>query len=122
MSLSSEMKKTENLIHLGYPEGAIMNDYYTARITPEEGVCVAFMVGEVVMVQFFPWNDRALSGHEAYASFITNRATQIMASKGELFGKYPFITTPTTDLLMIKCLIQNAIEEMTHAKNSDRPA
>jgi len=116
------MKKTEYLIHLGYPEGAIMNEYYTARVTPDEGMTVAYMVGDVVMIQFFPWTDRALSGHEAYAQFITNRATQIMAAKGDLFTKYPFVTAPTSDLLMIKCLIENATKEMIDAKHSNRSA
>ena len=81
----------------------------------------------MVMIQFFPWpskpdihrDDNMLaSGHEAYAAFITNRATQIMANKGELFTKYPFITAPTTDLLMIKCLIEEKIKELHDAKSN----
>lgn len=117
MSLSSVTTKTKNLIHLGYPEGAAMNEYYAARANESHGFCVAYMLGETVMIQFFPWTDRALSGHEAYAPFITNRATQIMASKGELFNKYPFVTAPTTDLLMIKCLIEEKIKELSDAKS-----
>ena len=125
------MKKTENLIHLGYEGGAIQNEYYTARVTPEEGVCVAYMLGEVVMIQLFPWpcqsdihrdDNMVPSGHEAYAKFITDRASQMMASKGILFYKYPFVTAPTTDLLMIKCLIEEATQEMTNAKHSNRSA
>lgn len=127
MSLSSVTMKTSNLIHLGYEGGMLHNEYYTARVTPEEGVTVAYMLGEVVMIQFFPWPDAAKtglqeSGHEAYAKFITDRASQVMASKGELFVKYPFVTAPTTDILMIKCLIENATEEMIRAKHSHRPA
>ncbi len=121
------MKKTENLIHLGYEGGAIHNEYYTARVTPEEGVCVAYMIGEVVMIQFFPWPDASKTGlqengHEDYAKFITDRASQVMASKGTLFIRYPFVTAPTTDLLMIKCLIEEATQEMTNAKHSNRTA
>jgi hypothetical protein len=116
------MKKTEDLIHLGYPGGALCNEYYTARVTPEEGVTVAYMLGDVVMIQFFPWTDEALSGHETYAKFITDRASQVMASKGELFVKYPFVTAPTTDLLMIKCLIEDATQEMIREKHSNRTA
>ena len=123
MSLSSMTTKTENLMHLGYPEGVIMNEYYSARADEGHGFCVAYMLGGVVMIQFFPWTDRALNGHEAYAAFIIDRATQIMASKGELFAKYPFVTAPTTDLLMIKCLIENATKELHDAKpNPDSPA
>lgn len=123
MSLSSMTTKTENLMHLGYPEGATMNEYYSARADEGHGFCVAYMLGDVVMIQFFPWTDRALSGHEAYAAFIIDRATQIMASKGELFAKYPFVTAPTTDLLMIKCLIEEKIKELNDAKpNPDSPA
>ena len=118
MSLSSMTTKTENLMHLGYPEGATMNEYYSARADEGHGFCVAYMLGGVVMIQFFPWTDRALSGHEAYAAFIIDRATQIMASKGELFAKYPFVIAPTTDLLMIKCLIENATKELHDAKSN----
>ena len=127
MSLSSVTMKTDNLIHLGYPEGAIMNEYYSARADEDCGFVVAYMMGDVVMIQFFPWpskpdihrDDNMLaSGHEAYAAFITNRATQIMANKGELFTKYPFITAPTIDLLMIKCLIEEKIKELHDAKSN----
>ena len=118
MSLSSVTMKTDNLIHLGYPEGAIMNEYYSARADEDCGFVVAYMMGDVVMIQFFPWTDRALSGHEAYAAFIIDRATQIMASKGELFAKYPFVIAPTTDLLMIKCLIEEKIKELHDAKSN----
>ena len=115
-------KKTTDLIHLGFEDGAIHNEYYCARVTPEEGVCVAYMLGEVVMIQFFPWAQGAQSGHETYAKFITDRASQVMASKGTLFVKYPFVTAETTDLLMIKCLIQNATEEMIRAKHQHSEA
>lgn len=123
MSLSSVTTKTENLIHLGYSEGTIRNEYYVARADEEHGFVVAYMMGGVVMIQFFPWTDRALNGHQAYAAFITDRETQIMASNGKLFAKYPFVTVPTTDLLMIKCLIENATKELHDAKpNPDSPA
>jgi len=124
MSLSSVTKKTTDLIHLGFEDGAIHNEYYCARVTPEEGVCVAYMLGEVVMIQFFPWDaSKDLdSGHAVYAKFITDRASQVMASKGTLFVKYPFVTAETTDLLMIKCLIQNATEEMIRAKHQHSEA
>ena len=132
MSLSSVTTKTENLIHLGYSEGTIRNEYYVARADEEHGFVVAYMMGGVVMIQFFPWPSKSdihrddnmlASGHEAYAAFITDRETQIMASNGKLFAKYPFVTVPTTDLLMIKCLIENATKELHDAKpNPDSPA
>jgi hypothetical protein len=118
MSNSSEMKKeTEDLIHLGYPHGQVEKEYYTARATDTMGVVVSYMVGGVAMIQFFPWAAGEGTGHQRYAQFITDRASQVMASKGELFVKYPFITAPATDLLMIKCLIENAIEEMKNVDN-----
>ena len=56
MSLSSVTTKTENLMHLGYPEGVIMNEYYSARADEGHGFCVAYMVGEVVIDQLNPNN------------------------------------------------------------------
>jgi hypothetical protein len=118
MSNSSEKtKETEELIHLGYPHGQVQNEYYSARATDMMGIVVSYMSGGVVMIQFFPWEAGEGTGHQRYAQFITDRASQVMASKGELFVKYPFITALATDLLMVKCLIENAIEEMKNVDN-----
>lgn len=113
MSQSSEMtKRAEDLIHLGYLNGKVHNEYYTAYVGPGLGMTVAFMVGGVCMVQFFPWTDANPDGHEVYAKFITDKATQVMAKEGELFTKYPFFSDDSGDLLMIKCLIEEGIKQV----------
>jgi len=112
MSQSSETTKTNKLLYLSYPEQHVLNDYYTARVAPELGVTVCEMVGGCSIIQFFPWIEEGGIGHEVYAKWITDRASQTMASNGVLFVRWPFLTTESDDLLMIKCLIEEGIKEV----------
>lgn len=123
------MTEAINMLALGYPDGEMANNYYTAQVTPEIGVVVAQMVGQY-MIQFFPWGPDVWSGpnfdcvppirgHQRYARFINSKTNP---------GAYPFRLTPNTlpfmqcpvgtDLLTIKCLIEEGIKqigETTHA-------
>jgi len=110
MSQSSETTKRAELLALGYPEQMFHNDYYTAQVTETHGVCVAAMAN-TIFVQFFPWGSRWLSsddGHGRYASFICGQATSLEDKYKDL----PYFKTgPDTDILTIKCLIEEGIEQ-----------
>ena len=112
MSQSSETTKTSRFSYLGYPDGQVENEYYTARVAPALGVTLCDLQGDVTIVQFFPWEEADPDGHAVYSKWITARASQIMASKGDLFVRWPFLTTESDDLLMIKCLIEEGINEV----------
>lgn len=125
MSQSSET--TNSLEYLGYPEGLFANNYYTARIKPDVGVCVANMgsLERVWMVHFFPWSgpdwkesgplEPTASGHERYARFICAKATADIAANQELFHKWPFELCDVNDgILLLKCLIEETIKTLEH--------
>lgn len=112
MSQSSETTWTR-LQALSYPEQCWHNNYYTAQVRPGAGVCIAEMV-DCLMIHLFPWSDEigALSGHEAYAAFITAKATTIQAQDKELFFHWSFQTIKdSTDLLMVKCTIEHMLQQ-----------
>lgn len=105
---SSETTKSE-LLMLGYPEQMFANDYYTARVTEDHGACVALMVG-AYFVQFFPWHDfiPAGSGHVRYTGFIMRQARSL----DDKYKDLPYFkAAPGTDLLTIKCLIEEGIKQ-----------
>lgn len=111
MSQSSETTIQNELLMLGYPEQVFFNDYYTARVTPEYGACVAKMIG-AYFIQFFPWGEgQAPNGHHRYAAFIMRQAGRLE----ELDKKYDalpyFKLGLSVDLLTIKCLIEEGIKE-----------
>lgn len=96
---------------LGYPEQMFGNEYYTAKVSEHHGVCIARMVG-AVFVQFFPWGKPLLSsaddGHGRYAAFICRQARSLDDKyKGPPYFKLPL----DTDLLTIKCLIEEGIKQ-----------
>lgn len=114
MSQSSETTKN-SLRHLGYPDWTLENGYYTAQCMPGVGVCVADMRGENI-IQFFPWElpDAVTrhddTGHGRYARFICAKATHDAAENEELFSRWPFEVCAGTDILMIKCIIEETIK------------
>lgn len=120
MSQSSETTTPSDFQHLGYPDSSEGNGYYTAQPRPGIGVCIAALQGGT-MVQFFPWEEleaqaAALTrGHERYAAFITSKATAARAEKGELFTRWPFIYAENADILIVKCMVEeglNQVEQM----------
>lgn len=120
MSQSSETTTRSNYDLLGYPDKSYNNGYYTAQARPGIGVCIANMSGGT-MVQFFPWpsqpdihrdDNMVASGHELYAKFITDKATAVAAEEGELFRKWPFMHSETSELLIIKCMVEEGLNEM----------
>jgi len=102
---------------LGYPDQDYGMGYYTAQARPGIGVCVANMTGGT-MVQFFPWTnekDASDTGHARYAAFITDKATAAKAEEGELFQRWPFLHADTNELLIIKCMVEEGLNEVEKA-------
>ena len=110
MSRSSETTTSSDYNMLGYKDNSYSNGYYTAQARPGIGVCVAYMTGGT-MVQFFPW-DGPEQGHALYAAFITGKATAAAAEKGELFEKWPFMHTESNELLIIKCMVEEGLNQV----------
>lgn len=118
MSQSSETTWTR-LQALNYPEQSWYCNYYTARVRPGVGVCIAEL-SDLMMVQLFPWpgvdihrdDNMVPRGHEAYAAFITAKATTAEAQDKELFCRWPFQTIKdNTDLLVVKCAIEHGLQQ-----------
>jgi hypothetical protein len=118
MSKSSETTNSFDL--LGYPNQTFDHGYYTAQARPGIGVCVGNMTGGT-MVQFFPWprqpdiyrdDNMHASGHDLYARFITAKATAAAAENGELFQKWPFMHSETTELLIVKCMVEEGLNQV----------
>jgi hypothetical protein len=120
MSQSSETTTHSDFDMFGYPNHGYSNGYYTAQPRPGIGICIASMSGGT-MVQFFPWalqpdihrdDNMVASGHAQYAAFITAKVTADAAENGELFQKWPFIHCDTTELLIIKCVVEEGLKEV----------
>lgn len=116
MSQSSETVTTSDFDLLNYPDQGYGNGYYTAQARPGIGVCIAAMSGGT-MVQFFPWgrvsaDEARIVGHHLYAKFITEKATAALAEVGELFTKWPFMHTESNELLIIKCLVEDGLNQV----------
>jgi hypothetical protein len=99
-----------NLELLKYPQQEYNNYYLTAQPRPGIGVCIAHMQGGV-MLQFFPWIEGE-SGHGAYAKFLVSKATKVLAADGELFVRYPFFVVPEDDMLLVKCMIEEGLNQV----------
>lgn len=116
-----------DLLHLGYPDGHISNDYYTAQVLPGVGICVAIMANKVYAVQFFPWDMYPRdTGHGRYGGFIMAKATagasaaSVCAVNQELFRVWPFELCNINDgILVLKCLIEETIKSL-ETKNADQ--
>ena len=119
MSQSSETTTSSDYDLLGYPDNSYGDGYYTAQPRPGIGVCIANMSGGT-MVQFFPWEaEPALGGgHTRYATFITAKATAAAADSGELFQKWPFLHCDTTELLIVKCMVEEGLNEVEKANET----
>jgi hypothetical protein len=112
MSRSSETTNQFEL--LGYPDQAFSNSYYTAQARPGIGVCVATL-SRGTMVQFFPWrnpDDPSDTGHGRYSRFIVDKTSQVAAEKGGLFDKWPFFHTDNSELLIIKCMVEEGLNQV----------
>jgi hypothetical protein len=114
MSQSSETMKSE-LLMLGYPEQMFANEYYTAKVAPEHGICVAKMIG-AYFVQFFPWGPEPLTipsphpttGHHRYTNFIMRQASSL----DDKYKDLPYYKLALgADLLTIKCVIEEGIKQ-----------
>lgn len=113
MSQSSETMTGIELLALGYPEQHFSNNYYTAKVCETHGVCIARMMG-AIFIQFFPWsmpqyvNQDDGHRHQRYAGFITRQASSLDDKyKGLPYEKLPL----DTDLLTIKCVIEEGIKQ-----------
>ncbi len=105
------------LVHLGYPCGAVRNNYYTAMVAPGVGVCIAGMK-DYSFVQFFPWTyEPDLNGHKLYAQFISDKATTTMAENQEFFAKWPHYHV-RLDLLLIKCAVEDGLKQIGHMNDA----
>lgn len=109
MLLSSETMKS-NCFMLGYPLQVWSNNYYTAMPRHGVGVCIAYML-DGFMVQFFPWAEGS-DGHEAYANFITAKATTELAEADKLFDTYPFYHSKEDNLLLLKCMVEDGLNKV----------
>lgn len=110
--------RPETLLKLNYPEQAVENNYYTAKLDKDVGVTVAYMVS-TIFVQFFPWHTEGIlehaTGHDRYANFITSKATSAQAAKAELFTRWPYMELKSgnePDLLMVKCMIEDGHKQI----------
>lgn len=109
---------------LGYPQGEVSNNYYTAQVRPGVGVCVAVMLN-TTFIQFFPWGDdleEAVGGRQRYSKFINAKAkgvrenydkVLIVGDLGYSFtNKLSFMQCDAgADVLTIKCIIEEGIKE-----------
>lgn len=111
MSQSSETVTHSDYDLLGYPNQSYSNGYYTAQVRPGIGICLANMQGGT-MLQFFPWEGVGVHGHDFYAKFITSKAADALAENGELFNKWPFLHTETSELLIIKCMVEDGLNQV----------
>ena len=111
MSQSSETTAKNELLLLGYPEQMYANEYYTARVTKDYGACVAKMIG-AYFVQFYPWGDEGPAvGHARYSNFIMHQAGRLDAISKKYDALPYFKAALGTDLLTIKCLIEEGIKQ-----------
>lgn len=128
MSLSSETTNNRpELVELGYDEGHFGAGYYVAKCGDDLGVCVA-PVGTICMVQLFPWGSDKwempgqakyvipLTSHGRYSRFLWKKSS---APISETIWDYPYFKCPVdTDLLTIKCLIEEGIKQWQASSKS----
>ena len=110
MSQSSETTRGVELLALGYPEQRFANEYYTSRVSEGFGVCVS-PLASMTFIQFFPWVGGIgglVHGHARYAAFITKSSQSTL----DKYRGLPYYKIPLdTDVLTIKCLIEEGIKE-----------
>ena len=119
--LGMSQMKASLLEYLGYPMQVFKNNFYTAMPRSGLGVCIARMnVG--AFVQFFPWESTnpSATGHERYANFITAKSTSTMAESQELFTRWPhFHVVDMDDILLIKCAVEQGLEQLEKLHATD---
>ena len=105
-------KDWPELMQLGYPLGRCQNQYYTAQIDENYGVCVAPMLS-AIFIQFFPWGINGVvtsptNGHEHYCNFIMRQSSSL----DQKYMDLPYFKLELdTDILTIKCLIEEGIKQ-----------
>lgn len=128
MSLSLETTNNRpELVELGYGEGHFGAGYYVAKCADNIGVCVA-TYGTVCIVHLFPWGDDKwevpgqanyvipLTSHSRYSRFLLEKSR---AGSNSTLWDYPYFKCPwDTDLLTIKCLIEEGIKQWQASSKS----